>query len=335
MRLKPPRGAIVGDSPFLWVLRFDPRGAASLVSEASAPNLSPDDGGFIWVHLNVADLRYRDWVAAQPQIPDEAKALLLEPDTHQRLAADETALWGVLPDRGRDLERPEDVLRHLRIVVTERGLVTARRYAVQSTAAVRQAALDGARMNSPLDLFETLVEETLSTMDAAIDALFAEFNEIEDRVLDDEARDERRRLGALRRQTIRLHREIADAQRVFARAGQSARVGEPTQAALRRLSQRFDALHQELEALQARARLLQDEIVSNLTAETNRQLYVLTILGTLLMPPTLISGIFGMNTKNLFFAENEYGTLYAAALCVASAAAALFALAWIRKRDSM
>jgi zinc transporter len=332
MKLRPPRGAIVGDSPFLWVLRFDAEGAATLVSPPDAPSLSPEDGGFVWVHLNVADLRYRDWVAAQPQIPEEAKALLVEPDTHQRLAADESALWGVLPDRGRDLEQAEDVLRHLRIVVTAHGVVTARRYAVQSSAAIRQAALDGARMVSPLDLFEQIVEETLSGMDSAIEALFSEFNEIEDRVLDDEARDERRRLGGLRRQTIRLHREIADAQRVFARAGQSARIGEAAQATLRRLSQRFDALHQELEALQDRARLLQEEIVSNLTAETNRQLYVLTILGTLLMPPTLVSGIFGMNTKNLFFAENDNGTLYAAALCVASAASALFALAWIRKR---
>jgi magnesium transporter/zinc transporter len=332
MRLQPPSGAIVGDSPFLWVLRFDAEGAATLVTESGAPCLDAPEGGFCWVHLNVADLRFRDWVAAQAALPEEARALLVEPDTHQRLGVDGGALWGVLPDRGRSLERDDDVLRHLRIVMTERFVVTARRRAVQSTAAIREAALGGARFASPLDLVETLVEQTLAAMDAAIDVLFAEFNAIEDRVLDDESRDERRRLGELRRRTIRLHRDVADAQRVFSRAEQTARVAEPTRAALRRISQRFDSLHQELEALQARARLLQDEIVSNLTAETNRQLYVLTILGTLLMPPTLVSGIFGMNTKNLFFAENEHGTLYAALLCAASAAAALLALAWIKRR---
>jgi magnesium transporter/zinc transporter len=330
--MRPPSGSIVGDSPFLWVMRFDEEGTGSVVADAAAPTLDSRGDGYVWVHLNVADLRYRDWVAAQPDIPAEAKALLVTPDTHQRLGADESTLWGVLPDRGRDLERRDDVLRHLRVVVTPHGIVTARRYAVQSTAAVRQAALDGARILTPLDLFEKLVEETLSDMDEAIDALFAEFNEIEDRVLDDEARDERRRLGGLRRHTIRLHREIADAQRVFARLSQSDRCDGGFQLPLRRLSQRFDALHQELEALQARARLLQEEIVSNLTAETNRQLYVLTILGTLLMPPTLISGIFGMNTKNLFFSESDYGTLYATLLGVCASAAALIVLIWIRRR---
>ncbi len=328
MRLKQPRGAIVGDSPFLWVMRFDGDGAASLVTESAAPRLEPSESGFLWVHINAADLRYREWVAAQEHIPGEAKALLVDPDSHQRLAADDKALWGVLADYGRALEHDEEVLRHLRIVVTERFVVTVRRYAVQSTAIVRQAALDGARIAAPLGLFEALVEQILTAMDAAIETLIGAFNEIEDRVL-----DERRRLGALRRSMIRLHRHLMGAQRVFARADQSQRISPPAHATLQRLAQQLDSLQQELNATHERARLLQDEIVSNLTAETNRQLYVLTILGTLLMPPTLVSGIFGMNTKNLFFADSEHGTLYASLLCLASAAAAYVALAWIRRQS--
>lgn len=331
MRLKPPSAALVGDSPFLWVLRFADDGAATLVTDAGAPNLQPAEGGFLWIHINAADLRYREWVAAQEHIPADAKALLVDQDSHQRLAGDEKALWGVLADYGRALEHDEEVLRHLRVVVTENFVVTARRQAIRSAASVRQAALGGVRVATPLALFEVLVEQILAAMDSSIDALVAEFNEIEDRVLDDESRDERRRLGALRRSMIRLHRQIVGAQRVFARLDQSARISPAAHAALQRLSQQLDSLQQELNATHERARLLQEEIVSNLTAETNRQLYVLTILGTLLMPPTLVSGIFGMNTKSLFFSENENGTIYAVALCLASAAAAYLALVWIKR----
>lgn len=331
MRLKEPRTALAGDSPFLWVLRFDDDGAASPVVDAGAPRLEPGDSGFLWVHLNAADLRHREWVAAQEQIPAEAKALLIDPDSHQRLRAEGNALWGVLADYGRALERDEEVIRHLRIVVLERFVVTARRYPMRSAAAVRRAALDGARFASPLGLFEALVDEVLAAMDSSIDALVVEVNAVEDRVLDDESHDERRRLGALRRSMIRLRRELVGAQRVLARADQQTRVSPAAHAALQRLSQQLDSLQQELNATHERARLLQEEIVSNLTAETNRQLYVLTILGTLLMPPTLVSGIFGMNTKSLFFSDNENGTIYAALLCLASAAAAYLALAWIRR----
>ena len=329
----PPSGPIVGDSPFLWVLRFDEDGASTLMADHELPQLDSGVGGYFWVHLNVADLRYRDWVAGRTQIPAEARALLIDQDSHQRLDADEQALWGVIADYGRDLEREDDVLRPLRVAVTDRCIVTARRHAVESTATIRQAALEGQRLRTPLDLFEALVSRSLVAIDVGLERLLVKFNQIEDRVLDDEAHDERRELGALRRQTIRLRRELADGQRVFSRAAFSPRVSQPTHAALRRLTQRFDSLQQELQAAEERARLLQDEIVSNLTAETNRQLYVLTILGTLLMPPTLVSGLFGMNTKNLFFADNEQGTLYASAICVASAAAAFLALVWIRRRE--
>jgi len=330
----PPSGPIVGDSPFLWFLRFDADGAATQITDLEAARLETGDDGYFWVHLNGADLRYRDWVAAQQQISPEGRALLIDQDGHQRLDADERTLWGVISDYGRDLGREEDVLRPLRIVVADRFIITARRHAVESTAAIRQAALEGLRLGTPLDLFEALVSQSLVAIDVGLDKLLGKFNQIEDRVLDDEAHDERRELGAMRRQTIRLRRELADGQRVFSRAALSPRISPLAHAALRRLTQRFDSLQQELQAVEERARLLQDEIVSNLTAETNRQLYVLTILGTLLMPPTLVSGIFGMNTKNLFFADNEQGTLYAAAICVASAAAAFLALVWIRRRAS-
>jgi zinc transporter len=58
-----------------------------------------------------------------------------------------------------------------------------------------------------------------------------------------------------------------------------------------------------------------------MTEETNRHLHVLSILTTLLLPPTLIAGIFGMNTKGLPFADDESGFLWAMVLIVVSSIA--------------
>jgi zinc transporter len=48
---------------------------------------------------------------------------------------------------------------------------------------------------------------------------------------------------------------------------------------------------------------------------------VLTILATLILPPTLVSGVFGMNTKGLPFADSEEAFFWAATLMAASALA--------------
>ncbi len=48
--------------------------------------------------------------------------------------------------------------------------------------------------------------------------------------------------------------------------------------------------------------------------ETNRHLYVLTTLTTLLLPATLVTGVFGMNTKALPLTETDSGFLIAMGL---------------------
>lgn len=64
---------------------------------------------------------------------------------------------------------------------------------------------------------------------------------------------------------------------------------------------------QDLELTQDRARLLQEEIASRLGEATNRNLYVLSIVTTVFLPITLITGIFGMNVGGLPWTEDTSG----------------------------
>ncbi len=67
-----------------------------------------------------------------------------------------------------------------------------------------------------------------------------------------------------------------------------------------------------------RARLLQEEVGAKMVEETNNHLHVLSILTMLFLPPTLITGVFGMNTKGLPFTENDYAFLLAIGLLFSS-----------------
>ena len=113
---------------------------------------------------------------------------------------------------------------------------------------------------------------------------------LEDRIIGEHTRRERLRLGPLRREIVRLGRQLHGLRGVFHRLDVSPDVPitEETRKAAARLYQRMDTLFTDVHALQDRARLLYDELANRLTAETNRQLYILTILATFMMPPTLI-----------------------------------------------
>ena len=70
-----------------------------------------------------------------------------------------------------------------------------------------------------------------------------------------------------------------------------------------------------------RAHLLQEEIAAATAEATNRNLHALAILTALFLPPTLVTGIFGMNTKGLPFSDIEEAFLWAAAIMASSAVA--------------
>ena len=53
--------------------------------------------------------------------------------------------------------------------------------------------------------------------------------------------------------------------------------------------------------------------------ESNRHLHALSVVTMMLLPPTLVTGIFGMNTKGLPFTDNESAFLWASALLIGSA----------------
>ena len=70
-----------------------------------------------------------------------------------------------------------------------------------------------------------------------------------------------------------------------------------------RVRQRVASFHSDLHLQGDRARLLQEETAAQLATATNKNLFALTVVTTFLLPPALVTGYFGMNTKNLLFSE--------------------------------
>ncbi|MFZ5779849.1 MAG: CorA family divalent cation transporter [Pseudomonadota bacterium] len=92
-----------------------------------------------------------------------------------------------------------------------------------------------------------------------------------------------------------------------------------------RLVQRVDELDHTILELRERGYRLQDEVSATINEETNRHLHLLSVLTSLLLPPTLVAGVFGMNTK-LPIGEDNVGFVWAMALVVGSSVVAYLVL---------
>jgi len=90
--------------------------------------------------------------------------------------------------------------------------------------------------------------------------------------------------------------------------------------------QELDQIDRQVVELRDRAHLLQEEITIKLAEETNRHLHVLSVLTALLLPPSLVAGIFGMNVEGLPFAGNPLGFIGALGLTIVASVLALWVL---------
>jgi zinc transporter len=289
--------------------------------------------GWLWLHFNLADTRACHWLATAPDLPAAAIALLRSPDNHQQLHTEGACVYGVFADAVRQFDHAGDELGHLHFAMTERHMISGRRHALHAVEATRQTLRSGRPLTCVAALLETIVEHIADAIDATADDLAGELDQIEDQLLTGRASDERQRLGKVRRTTVRLHRQLSGLRAVYHRLERNGteRLSPELRIATAGLVQRLDGLDHEVIGMRDRAHLLQEEIGARLAEETNRHLHVLAVLTAFLLPPTLVAGIFGMNTKGLPGTESESGFFWAMLLLVASSALAY----WIMKRTKI
>jgi zinc transporter len=305
----------------VWAFRIHEDGTAQ-----SLPVDQPIDDrhdGWLWLHLNLADLRSVGWVR-EAGLPTTAATLLLSHDTHQQLHVSDGCIHGVFADLAQHIEGCGEDTAHLRFVMTERLLVSGRHHALNSVESARATIERGERrLPHVAALLELIVEYAGDAIDRLADKLATEIDHIEDGLALRNHDAERPKLARVRRTSVRLHRQLSGLRILFHRLDRQGLDGLKPQLriAAGRLAQRLDALDHEIVEIRDRARLLQEEITALTAEETNRHLHVLAILTTLFLPPTLITGMFGMNVKGLPFTDNEDAFLWAAALMAASAVA--------------
>jgi zinc transporter len=278
--------------------------------------------GLLWLHLNLADSRALQWLAAvEMPISSPARTLLLSKDTYQQLHTADDCVYGVISDLMRDIDENTDETGYLRFVMTEQFLVSGRHHALCAVDATRRALEGGRRVDSVAALLETIVENVADTMDRIADRLARSLDEIEEAVLSDATTDDlRKNLGRVRRTCVRLHRQLSGLRIVFHRLEQKhpGDLKPALQLRAGKLAQRLDGLDHTIVEMRERSRLLQEELHLKIEEQGNDSLRVLSVLTALLMPPTLVTGVFGMNTKGLPLTDVESGFLWAAALMILS-----------------
>jgi zinc transporter len=329
-----PAGSVLNPSAIpglVWAFRLHEDGSAEPLP-ADAPAEFTRDGR-LWLHLNLSDARVRPWLAAL-NIPPLARDLLLSRDNFQQLHVLDDCVYGVFSDLIRDIEAATYETGFLRFVMTERLLISGRQQALCAADAARRVLEGGYRVKHVAALLEKIVDEVADTMDRMADRIGTDLDEIEEKLLTGEVEtDMRAGLGRQRRTCLRLHRQLSGLRVLFHRLERRSldQLPPPLRLHAARLAQRLDGLDHDIIELRERSRLLEEELRFKMEEESNRHLHTLSVVTTMLLPPTLVTGIFGMNTKGLPLTDVDGGFLVAAVLMIGSSALAY----WVMRRSGI
>jgi len=304
----------------IWVFRILADGTAEPV--APLAEIENPHGGWLWLHFNLSDSRAVQWLESFPPLSEDAREVLLGGEDDQCLHASDACIYGIIADFVQRLDRhSRNEIGHMHFAMTEHLLISARREPLQAAETVRRSLESGRKISSVASLIDEIIEHVADAIDELVEILERDLDAIEELVLTDDLHDERQRLGKLRRTAVRLHRQIGGLRTLLLRLERQEPSGlcPSIRLATSSLAQRLEGLYQEIVAIRDRARMLQEEVLAKTAEQTNERLHWLSLITALFLPPTLVTGFFGMNLKGMPFADSEIGGLTAFVLCVISA----------------
>jgi zinc transporter len=272
----------------------------------------------VWLHFNHADPRARDWIQSTTHLPPAGKALLLGADTHMRIEVCGNGLAGVVGDLHHEFAEKSDQLDVLRLYLDNRCLISARCEPLHAIDKLRRAIGDGLKVERPIAIIAQFLHHVTDTLGDLLLELTGNVDDLEDQLLAGNISDRVPELARIRRIAVRLHRHMVPQQHALVSllSRMPTWIDEAGATALRNAIERLAALGHDLDLVQDRARLLGDQLSGRLMEATNRNLYILSIVTTIFLPMTLVTGIFGMNLGGLPGQSHPLGFWYGMAIMV-------------------
>ncbi len=266
------------------------------------------DDGLLWVHLDRTGHESQCWLREDGGLdPVIATGLLAEDVRPREVPVDDAllvTLRGVNLNPGAD---PEDMVA-VRVWLERTRIVTLRHRRLTAINDLRAALAEGRGPRGPGQFLAMLSERLIARMAPVIDQLVDRIDDLEEAVLREHDTELRLGIAGLRREAIALRRYLAPQREVVARLTTSHApwLGAGDRAVLREVADRTTRFVEDLDAARKRAAVVQDELNTRLSDQMNRTMYLLTLVATVLLPPSLITGLLGINVGGMPGADQPW-----------------------------
>ena len=256
----------------------------------------------VWVHLSARSSAARAWLSEEASLPDEVvvDALLAE-DTRPRLLSRAEGVLLIL--RGVNLNdnaEPEDMVS-IRIWLEPRRLVSVQLRDLRGVSEMRGLLESGSGPKDIPDLITTFIQGSIVRLSPVLRDIADCIDEMEDRILSAKLSGLREEIISVRRKTIIFNRFLAPQEDIVQRLGsvQALSFDSECRGRLLEAHNDFARFVEDLQALRERAHAVQDEIGNILSEKLSRNTYVFSIIASIFLPLSFLTGLLGINVEGI------------------------------------
>jgi len=291
-----------------------------------------DQGQFLWLHFNLSHAQAMRWMERHADLPEAFFDALKDRSVSTRIERDDDTLIAVLNDAHFDFAFEPSDIATLWTSVAPHLMVTGRTRPLRSVDALRTAVRSGNAPCSSVALLAELMRTQASGLVDIVRGVTQRIDDVEDALLAGRLDHKRARLGVLRRLLVRLQRLLAPEPAALFRLLQHppAWMGADDAQELRDSTEEFSVVLRDMQGLQERIKLLQEEIAASVQEANSRSLFVLTVVTVLALPINILAGLFGMNVGGVPLSDDPQGFWIIVAVVVAFTAVA----GWLALRDT-
>lgn len=313
-RIRPQQAAAVRaiDEAMICGYIFTPEGHRVLEDLDTAVAWLGGEKGeqdFLWLHLNLSHAHIKVWLNEHLDLPEAFYEALNEKNLSTRIERDEDALIATINDILFDFTFDASDIATLWSVIQPNLIITAREKPLRSADRLRVAVKNGELLTSPVEMLVHLLYDQAEELTKIVAEISDKTNSIEDRVLANRLSNSRNQLGNMRRLLVRFGRLLAPEPNSLFRllTKPPAWINEDDIQDLRQATEEFVSIIQDMTVLNERIKILQEQIIAYTNEQTNRSLYLLTIVTVLALPFNIVAGLFGMNVGGIPLAESTTG----------------------------
>ena len=288
----------------------------------------------LWIHLDRTKERAQRWIREEAGLDRLVSDALLAEDTRPRFQAVGDGLLVIL--RGVNMNpgaEPDDMIS-IRMWFEPSRIITLRAFRFQTIVEMRRRG-GGGRLPTTVGGFLAGVSAGLvSRMAPSVDNLEDMLDGVESEMLDNDIDDpdHRRILATIRRQAITYRRHLVPQRdAILSLALEPTELITPRERSeLRIIGDQVARIAEDLEELRDRAAVTQEEMRARRESKINKTVYLLTIVATVAMPLSLLTGLLGINVGGIPLANSPWGFAIVAVLLVVLAIGEVFLFRWLR-----